>query len=60
MAVSKNRIAEKHGSYVSGKYDFYLSAYRYVLKSDQEVALSENHPPGLLTAVSPKLEKSTA
>ena len=33
----KNRIAEKHGIQVSfsDKHNFYLSAYRYVCKSDQ-------------------------
>ena len=58
----KNRIAEKHGIQVSfsDKHNFYLSAYRYVCKSDQEVAHSENHPPGLLTAASPKTKKSIA
>ena len=50
----KNRIAEKDGIQVnfSDKHNFYLSAYRYVCKSDQEVAHSENHLPGLLTAAS--------
>ena len=58
----KNRIEEKHGIQVnfSDKHNFYLSAYRYVCKSDQEVAHSENHPPGLLTAASPKTKKSIA
>ena len=37
-----------------------MPAYKYVIKSDQEVAHSENHPPGLLTAVSPKSKKSIA
>ena len=56
----KNRIAEKPGIQVSfsDKHNFYLSAYRYVCKSDQEVAHSENHPPGILTAASPKTKKS--
>ena len=50
----KNRIAEKDGIQVSfsDKHNFYLSAYRYVCKSDQEVAHTENHRPGLLTAAS--------
>ena len=58
----KNRIAEKHGIEVnfSEKHNFYLSPYRYVCKSEQEVAHSENHPPGLLTAASPKTKKSVA
>ena len=36
----KNRIAEKHGIQVSFSYklNFYLCAYRYVSKSDQEAA----------------------
>ena len=52
----KNRIAESHGIQFnfSDKHDFYMPAYRYVFKSDQEVAHSKNHPPGLLTAASPK------
>ena len=56
----KNRIAEKHGIHVNfhDKYNFYLSAYMYVCKSDQGVAHSENRPPGLLTAASPKTKKS--
>ena len=58
----KNIIAKKHGIQVSfsDTYNFYLSAYSYVCKSDQEVAHSENHLPGLLTAASPKTKKSTA
>ena len=58
----KNGIVEKHGVQVSfnDKHDFYNSAYRYVCKSDQEVAHSENHPPGLLAAASPKTKKSIA
>ena len=58
----KNRIAEKHGIQVnfSDKHNFYLSAYRYICKSGQEVAHSENHPPGLLTAAPPKTKKSIA
>ena len=44
----------------SGKHNFYLSAYRYVCKSDQEVPHSENHLPRLLTAASPKTKKSVA
>ena len=36
MAVSQNRIAEKHGIQVnfSDKHNFYLSTYRYVCKSE--------------------------
>ena len=44
----------------SGKHNFYLCAYRYVCKSDQELAHSKNHPPGLLTAASPKTKMSIA
>ena len=56
----KNRIAEKHGILVnfSDEHNFYHSAYRHVCKSDQEVANSENYPPGLLTTASPKTKKS--
>ena len=58
----KNRISEKHGIQVSfsDKHSFYLCAYRYVCKSEQEVAHSENHPSGLLTAASPQTKKSIA
>ena len=58
----KNRIAEKHDIQVnfSKKHNFYLSPYRYVCKSDQEVAHSESIPAGLLTAASPKTKKSVA
>ena len=58
----KKRIAEKHCIQVnfSDKYNFYFSAYRNICKSKQEVAHSENHPPGPLTAVSPKTKKSIA
>ena len=42
----------------SDKYNVYLSAYRYVCKSDQEVTHSENHARGLFTGVSPKTKKS--
>ena len=58
----KNTIAEKHGVQVnfSDKHNFYYSAYRYVCKSDQEIAHSENHPPGLLSTASPKTKKSIA
>ena len=37
-----------------------MSSYRCVCKCDQEVAHSENHPPGILTAASPKTKKSIA
>ena len=58
----KNKIAEKCGIQVNfnDKDNFSLSAYRYVCKSDQEVAHSENHPTGLLTSASLKTEKSIA
>ena len=56
----KNRIAEKHDIQVnfSDKDNLYLSAYSYFYKSDQEVAHSKKHPPGLLRAASPKAKKS--
>ena len=56
----KNRIAEKHDIQVSfsDKHNLYLSAYSYVCKSDQEVTQSKKHPPGFLTAASPKAKKS--
>ena len=59
---SKNRIAEKHDVQVnfSDKHNFYLSAYRYVAKGDQEVPHSENHPPVLLTAAFLKTKNSIA
>ena len=44
----------------SDKHNYHLPAYKYFCKSDQEVAHSENHPPGLLTATSPKTKKSLA
>ena len=58
----KNRIAERHGIQVNfnDKHNFYLSTYRYVCKSNQQVAHSENHPPGPLTAASPKTKNSIA
>ena len=58
----KSRIAEKHGIQFNfvDKNNFYLSAYIYVCKSDQEVAHSENYPPRLLTAASQKAKKSFA
>ena len=59
---SEKKIAEKHGIQVNfnDKHNFCLSGYRYVFKSGQEVAHSENHPAGLLTAASPKTKKSIA
>ena len=58
----KNRIAEKLSIHVNfhDKHNFYLPAYMYACKSDQGVAHSENHPPRLLTAASPKTKKSIA
>ena len=58
----KNKIAKKHGIQVnvSDKHYFYLSEYRYVFKSDQELTHSEYHPPELLTAASWKTKKSVA
>ena len=52
----KNRITEEHGIQVcfSAKLNSYLSACRYVYKNGQGVAHSENHPPALLTATSPR------
>ena len=62
MAVSQNKNLKKHRIQVnfSEKHNFYLSVYRYACISDQEVVHSENHPLGLLTAVSPKTKKSIA
>ena len=56
----KNRIVEEHGIQVnfSDLYNPYLPAYSCVSKSNQEVAHSENHLPGLLTVASLKTEKS--
>jgi len=58
----KTRIVEKHGIQVnfSDNHNFYLSAYRYVCKSDKDVAHSENHPTGLLRTHSPKTKNSIA
>ena len=58
----KKIIAEKHCIQVnfSDKHNFYFSAYRNICKSEQEVAHSDNGPPGLLTAVPPKTKKSVA
>ena len=52
----KNRIVEKYGIQVNinEKHNFYLSVYRSICKSDQEVGQSENHPPGFLTAACSK------
>ena len=46
----ENKMVENQGVQVSfsSKHNFCLSTYRYVCKSDQNVAHSENHPPGLL------------
>ena len=44
----------------SDKHNYHLPAYKYFCKSGQEVAHSENHPPRLLTATSPKTKKSLA
>ena len=56
----KKWLSVKNKSQVnfSDKHNFYHSVYRYVCKSDQEVAHSENHLPGLLTTASPKTKKS--
>jgi len=58
----RNRIALTHGIQInfSDSHDFYLSAYRYVCKQDQQVTHSTNHPEGLLSANSPKTKKSIA
>ena len=51
----RNRNAENHGIQVtfSDKHNFYLPAYNCVCKKTKRY-LIENHPPGLLTAASPK------
>ena len=56
----KNRLAEEHGiqASFSDKPNFYMSTYRYVCKSDQEVYHSENNPPGLLKAAFLQTKKS--
>ena len=52
----KTRLSSKYGVQVhfSDKHDFYLSSYRYVCKSDNEVAHSFGHPQGLLSTSSPQ------
>jgi hypothetical protein len=52
----KTRLHSKYGVQVhfSDKHDFYLSSYRYVCKSDNEVAHSPDHPQGLLLTSSPQ------
>ena len=51
----KKYLAEQHGIQVhfSATHNFYLSAYRYVCKSDTQVYHSENHPRDLINKNSP-------
>ena len=44
----------------SYKHNFFLTKYKDVCKSDQEVIHSENPPPWLLSVASPKTNKSIA
>lgn len=57
----KRQIAEKHGIQVnfSDKHDFYLSAYRYICKTDKDVYHSQNHPKDLLEKRSPLTKSCT-
>jgi len=50
------RLHSKYGIQVhfSDKHDYYLSSYRYVCKSDTEVAHSAEHPKELLFSASPQ------
>ena len=60
--AAKNGITEKHNIPVNvcNMLNFYLSAYRYVCKSNPEVAYNENHAPGLLRVASLKTKKLIA
>lgn len=55
----KKRLHDKYNIQVnfSDKHDFYLSSYRYVCKTDKDVAHSDGHPQGLLLAESPQTKK---
>ena len=57
----KERLNMKYKIQVhfSAKHDYYLSAYRYVIKSDEEVFHSKNHPMDLASKQSPRTKKST-
>ena len=57
----KEAIQEKHGKVVhfSDEHDYYISAYRYVVKEDPSVVHSEGHP-NLAEAKSPPTKKSIA
>ena len=57
----KEAIQEKHGIVVhfSDEHDYYISAYRYVVKEDPSVVHSEGHP-NLAEAKSPPTKKSIA
>lgn len=56
----KRRIAEIYGVQVhfSESAKFYLAAYRYVCKTDKNVAHSLDHPKDLLLNQSPKTKKA--
>ena len=57
----RNRLSLKYNIQVnfSDKHDFYLSSYRYVCKSDNDVFHSEGHPIDLLSASSPISKRGT-
>ena len=57
----KRRLSVKYNIQVnfSDKHDLYLSSYRYVRKSDKEVAHSTNHPKDLLLKTSPRTKNCT-
>ena len=57
----KEAIQEKHGIVVhfSDEHDYYISAYRYVVKEDPSVVHNEGHP-NLAEAKSPPTKKSIA
>lgn len=57
----RNRIQQQYGICVnfSDKHDFYLSAYRYVCKEDNDIFHSNGHP-NLSEAKSPKTKGSIA
>lgn len=56
----KERLNQRYGIVVNFQaHDFYLSAYRYVTKEDQEVLHSPGHP-NLKEATSPQTKKSIA
>ena len=57
----KENISKKHNIVVnfSDSHDFYISAYRYLCKQDENVAHSKNHPD-LKEASSPITKKSIA